>query len=104
MRNITIRVRAVDFAEQMAAMRVWLDEQRLEPSRFKYSEDGNDILIDVSFKAAVEAAAFSGRFNGGGSQASSTSPTPTVERDISIGEAGEISIDDLASQSRNPHC
>ena len=26
MRNITIRVRAVDFAEQMAAMRTWLDE------------------------------------------------------------------------------
>jgi hypothetical protein len=58
-------------------------------------------LIDVSFKAAVEAAAFSGRFNGGGIQASSTSPTPTVERDISIGEAG---IDDLGSQLRNSHC
>jgi hypothetical protein len=104
MRNITIRVRAVDFAEQMAAMRVWLDEQRFEPFRFTYSEDGNDILIDVSFKAAVEAAAFSARFNGGGPQASSTSPTPTVERDISIGEAGEMSIDDLGSQLRNSHC
>jgi hypothetical protein len=85
----------------MAAMRIWLDEQRFEPSRFTYSEEGNDILIDVSFKAAVEAAAFAGRFNGEGTRASSTSPTATVERDISIGEAG---IDDLGSQLRNSHC
>jgi hypothetical protein len=96
MRNITIRLRAVDFAEQMAAMRIWLDEQRFEPSRFKYSEDGNDILIDVSFKAAFEAAAFAGRFNGGGTQASSTSPTPTVERDISIDDLGSQSVTKLA--------
>jgi hypothetical protein len=85
MRNITIRVRAVDFAEQMAAMRIWLDEQRFEPSRFTYSEDGNDILIDVSFKAAVEAAAFSARFNGGSADITSTSPAPPVERDLPIG-------------------
>jgi hypothetical protein len=102
MRNITIRVRAVDFAEQMAAMRTWLDEHRFEPSRFKYSEDDNDILIDVSFKAAVEAAAFSARFNGRGTQASST--TATVERDVSIGEAGDVSSDDLGSQLPNSHC
>jgi hypothetical protein len=63
-------------------MRIWLDEYRFEPSRFKYSEDGNDILIDVSFKVAVEAAAFSARFNGGGIHATSSSPRPTVERDI----------------------
>ena len=104
MRTITIRVRAVDLAEQITAMRIWLDKHRFEPSRFTYSEDGNDVLIDVSFKAAVEAAAFAGRFNGGGTQASSTSPIPTVGRDISIGEAGEISIDDLGSRLRNPHC
>ena len=45
MRTITMRVRAVDFAERIAAMRIWLDEHRFEPSRFKYSEDGNDVLI-----------------------------------------------------------
>src|SRR5439155_15115843 len=102
MRTITIRVRAVDFSEWIAAMRIWLDEHRFEPSRFKYSEDANDILIDVSFKAAVEAAAFSARFNGGGTQASLT--IPTVERDVSIGQSGEISFDDLGSQLRNSHC
>jgi len=32
-------VRAVDFAERIAAMRIWLDEQSIEPSKFKYSED-----------------------------------------------------------------
>jgi len=79
MRTITIRVRAVDLAEQMTAMRIWLDEKRFEPSRFKYSEDGNDVLIDVRFEVGVEAAAFSAQFNGGGTHTCSTSPTPTVE-------------------------
>ena len=82
MRTITIRVRAVDFAERITTIRIWLDEYRFEPSRFKYSEDGNDILIDVSFKVAVEVAGFSARLNGGGIHATSTSPRPTVERDI----------------------
>lgn len=68
MRTIT-RVRAVDFAQRMTAMRIWLDEHRFEPSRFKYSEDRNDVLIDVEFKVAAEAAAFSARFNGGGTGA-----------------------------------
>ena len=95
MRTITIRVRAVDFAERITTIRIWLDEYRFEPSRFKYSEDGNDVLIDVSFKVAVEAAAFSARFNGEGTHATSTSPTPAVERDIPIGEAADVSTGDL---------
>jgi hypothetical protein len=61
--TITVRVRSVDFAELITAMRTWLDEHRFEPSMFKYSEDGNDLLIDVSFEVADEAAAFSARFN-----------------------------------------
>jgi outer membrane lipoprotein-sorting protein len=63
MHTITIRVRAVDFAERMSAMRLWLDEHRFEPSRFTYTEDGNDVLIDVDFKVATEAAAFSAQFS-----------------------------------------
>lgn len=85
MHTITLRVRGVDFDEQITAMRVWLDEHRFEPSRFKYSEDGNDLLIDVSFNVAVEAAAFSARFNGRSTDTTSTSPAPPVERDLPIG-------------------
>jgi hypothetical protein len=85
MYTITLRVRGVDFAERITAMRVWLDEHRFEPSRFKYSEDGNDLLIDVSFNVAVEAAAFSARFNGRSADTTSTSPAPPVERDLPIG-------------------
>jgi hypothetical protein len=90
MRTITTRVRAVDFAEQITAMRLWLDKHQFEPFRFKYSEAGNDILIDVSFTVAVEAAAFSAQFNGTGISATSASPTPIVERGISIGKAGDV--------------
>jgi hypothetical protein len=83
MRTITIRMRAVDFAERIAAVRIWLDEHRFEPSRFKYSEDGDNLLIDVSFEVADEAAAFSARFNGGGTPHLDEA-TPTVERDIEL--------------------
>ena len=63
MRTVTIRVNPADFVEQMTAMRLWLDDHRFEPSTFRYSEDGNDIVIDVGFKVEAEAAAFSTRFN-----------------------------------------
>ena len=85
MHTITIRVPGVDFAERITAMRIWLDEHRFEPSRFKYSEEGNDLLIDVSFNVADAAAAFSARFNGGSADTTSTSPAPPVERDLPIG-------------------
>jgi hypothetical protein len=97
MRTITIRVRAVDFAERMTAMRIWLDQHQFEPSTFKYSEDGNDLLIDVSFREAVEAAAFSARFNGGDILGTLTAPTLAAKRDIPIGEAGDLYRDDLKS-------
>jgi hypothetical protein len=66
MHTITVRVRGVDFAKQMAAMRIWFDEHQCEPSRFRYSEHGDDMLIDVSFEDTAVTAGFSARFNGGG--------------------------------------
>jgi hypothetical protein len=48
----------------MKEMRLWLDKCRFQPSRFKYSEDGNDVLIDVGFAIASEAMDFSAGFNG----------------------------------------
>jgi hypothetical protein len=62
MRTVTVRVPSADFAERMSAMRLWLDDHRFEPSKFKYSEDGNNVSIDVDFKVAAEAAAFSAQF------------------------------------------
>ena len=72
-------------------MRIWLDEHRFEPSRFKYSEDGNYLLIDVSFKVAVEAAAFSARFNGEGAHATSISLTPI---DVPVVDLHTMSTED----------
>ena len=96
MRTITIRVRAVDFAEWMTAMRVWLDQHQFEPSKFKYAEDGDELVIDVSFEADVEAAAFSARFNGGDTRGTSI-PPPAARPDISIDEADVVSSDGLIS-------
>ena len=62
---IVVRLPAVDLAERMTAMRLWLDDHRYEPSTFTYSEDRQNVLIRVAFKIDDEAAAFSMQFNGG---------------------------------------
>ena len=49
MRTIMVRASAVDIAERMAEMRLWLDEHRYEPSTFLYSEEGTDVSIRVAF-------------------------------------------------------
>jgi hypothetical protein len=64
MRTIMVRLSAVDIAERMAEMRLWLDEHRYEPSTFLYNEEGTDVSIRVAFKIDDEATAFSVRFNG----------------------------------------
>jgi outer membrane lipoprotein-sorting protein len=62
MHTISVRVPSADFADRMSAMRLWLDDHRFEPFRFTYSEEGNNVLVDVGFKSAAEAAAFSAQF------------------------------------------
>jgi hypothetical protein len=100
MHTITVRVRAVDFADHMTAMRIWLDQHRLEPSRFRYSEDGDDISIDVSFEDTVEAAGFSARFNGEGTR-TTANLTPTVEPETRIDVAGDDPIGNRQFDSGN---
>ena len=64
MRTVTIRLRAVDLATEMAAMRVWLDEYRYEPSKFTYDQRGDTVTVCVDFDKDEEAEAFRKRFDG----------------------------------------
>jgi hypothetical protein len=64
MRTIEIYLEAGELCEQMAAMRMWLDERRWEPSTFSCHSDGQGVLLRIDFKIAQEGEAFARRFGG----------------------------------------
>jgi hypothetical protein len=64
MHVVGIRVKPSDLSKQMATMRLWLDEHRIDLSTFacRHTEDG--MLVDAEFRVAHHAAAFAERFGG----------------------------------------
>jgi hypothetical protein len=51
-------------ADQMAAMRTWLDDRRIEPDLFNYEQVPEGVIFRVEFKIAEEAEAFAEAFGG----------------------------------------
>jgi len=64
MLTVEIRFATGELREQMAAMRIWLDERRWEPSSFSSHDDGRRIRLQIAFKIAGEGEAFARRFGG----------------------------------------
>ncbi len=64
MRTVEIRLQSGELSREMAAMRTWLDEHRVESSSFTCRDNDCGVLICVEFKAADQAEAFAGRFGG----------------------------------------
>jgi outer membrane lipoprotein-sorting protein len=64
MRIVEIHLKAGELCEQMAAMRIWLDDRRWEPSGFSVHDDGPGVLLRIDFKVAQEGDAFARRFGG----------------------------------------
>src|SRR5260370_2368613 len=64
MHVVGIRVKPSDLSKQMAAMRLWLDEHRIDLSTFacRHTDDGMYVHAEVSL--AHHAAAFAERFGG----------------------------------------
>ena len=62
--TVEVHLEAGQLSEQMAAMRIWLDERRLEPSRFSSHDDGLGVRLHIAFKTARESEAFARRFGG----------------------------------------
>lgn len=70
MRTVEIRLQQpTDLSDGMAAMRVWLDERRFEPSGFRCHDSAIGVLMRVDFKVVSEAEAFADRFGGRVSEA-----------------------------------
>ena len=64
MNVVGIRVEPSDLSKQMTAMRLWLDEHRIDLSTFacRHTEDG--MLVQAEFRLANHATAFAERFGG----------------------------------------
>ncbi len=62
--TVEIRLAREKLSERMAAMRIWLDAHRFEPSGFACHELRDDLIVSVGFSRADEARAFAERFAG----------------------------------------
>jgi hypothetical protein len=61
---VVIPENITDVAGQLSQMRMWLDAQRFETSRFKTVTDAWGKGFQVGFNIQAEAAAFAERFGG----------------------------------------
>ena len=87
MHVVGIRVKPSDLSKQMATMRLWLDEHRIDLSTFacRHADDG--MLVQAEFRLAHHAAAFAERFGGRANRPSSAYADQDVMREISPADA-----------------
>jgi hypothetical protein len=64
MHAVGIRLKPSDLSEQMAAMRTWLDEHRIDVSTFACRDNGEGMTVQIEFRLAHQATAFAERFGG----------------------------------------
>jgi hypothetical protein len=64
MRTVEIDLGPGELCEQMAAMRIWLDDRRWEPTAFSCRDYGRGVLVRIDFKVPQEGEAFARRFGG----------------------------------------
>jgi hypothetical protein len=62
---VEIALRSSELSSQMAAMRMWLDEQGIESSNFSCRNSDRGMLIRIEFGIAREAEEFAERFSQG---------------------------------------
>ena len=64
MRSVMVRICAVEFSATIAAISEWLHVNQYEPTRYKYEEHKDAVLVTVDFAGEMEAKAFATRFDG----------------------------------------
>jgi hypothetical protein len=61
---VEVRLPTSELSKQMATMRMWLDEQRFEPSRFACRKSRHGVSVSLEFKITHQAQEFAQRFGG----------------------------------------
>jgi hypothetical protein len=64
MRSVRVRLHAAEFSATMKAIGEWLDANRYLPTRYKYDQNEDAVLVTVDSAAEVAAEAFATRFDG----------------------------------------
>ena len=64
MRSVTVRICAAEFSATIAAVSEWLRANQCEPTRYKYEEHEDAVLVTVDFADETGAEAFATRFDG----------------------------------------
>jgi hypothetical protein len=64
MHVVEIRLKPSDLSKQMAAMRMWLDEHRIDSSTFSCRHKDDGMLVRVEFRLTHQAVPFAERFGG----------------------------------------
>jgi type IV pilus biogenesis protein CpaD/CtpE len=62
--SVEIPVVSGDINTPMNAMGLWLDQMRIEPAHFSWSEGNDGAVVRVQFKIAQDAVAFAEHFLG----------------------------------------
>ena len=65
MRTVTVRLPAAGFSDAMADMREWLDQNRCEPSKSKYNQEREAIVVSIDFLDDKQGEEFAWRFENG---------------------------------------
>ena len=64
MATVEVRLSDAEAPAVLQDMRVWLDRQRIAPSRFTCSQAGQYLVVITEFQADTDAEAFADRFAG----------------------------------------
>ena len=64
MQIVDIQLPRDQLTAQMAAMRIWLDEHRVQPTSFVCNDAREAVRVSVTFSLIDEAGAFADRFSG----------------------------------------
>jgi hypothetical protein len=70
MSAVEIRLDPSDLSREMSAMRVWLDQHRVDASSFSCRCDESGVVVCLEFARVDEAQAFADRFGGGANRPS----------------------------------
>jgi hypothetical protein len=64
MSTVEVSVPSVDINTPMHAMAGWLDQMRIEPAAFNWTESRDRAIVRVQFKVAQDAVVFAEHFRG----------------------------------------
>jgi hypothetical protein len=87
MSAVELRLSPSDLPREMGAMRVWLDQNRFEPSGFSCRDVDDGVLVSLEFKIAHQAVAFAERFGG---RADAALELPPATLDAAVSSTGVI--------------